>query len=365
MILEIIRAFSFIFIAEMGDKTQILAMAFATKYDVKKVLLGIFLGAFFNHGIAVLLGSIFSNLVSDNIISVFAGLAFISFGLWSLKMNETAKDKEKKAKFGPVFTVALAFFIGELGDKTQLTAIALAASSTYPLFILIGTVLGMVVTGALGIYIGIKLGSKIPEFYIKLGAALIFLTFGFLKLFSSLNEDLNKIYYIIPFVLIVLVLAYLILKPTLSLRKLGVKSLMQKTAEELHFYYNDIAGRLEDICLGESVCGVCLGKNCLVGYTKMIIEKTKNGEEINLEYIENLSNQKNFSRELVIESLRITIQMIKEDPNNIKYIPLHLARNNFETILLGTYIKEFDNYEIYLNNLTKIDKIIAKRIKIN
>ncbi len=362
MFYEIIRAFGIIFIAEMGDKSQILAMAFAAKYDIKKVLLGIFLGAFLNHAIAVSLGSLFSNIIPVDIISIIAGFAFILFALWSLKLNSDDDSVKKKAKYGPVITVALAFFIGELGDKTQLAAITLSASSQYPLYILIGTVSGMFVTGALAIYVGIKLGSKIPDFFMKLGAASMFFIFGFIKLYSNLPNEFNKLYITIPFTIIILILGYIIFKPSIELRKQGTLTKIQRTAKELHGYYHDISIRLEDICLGTDVCGVCSGSDCLVGYTKSIIRKSIKGEEIDLNYFEILNNEKIFDKDKIVESLVLTLNLLLEDPCKEDYIGIHQARNNFETILLGTYIKEFINFEEYIKKIEKLDKSLAKKL---
>jgi putative Ca2+/H+ antiporter (TMEM165/GDT1 family) len=173
MIQEMVKALMLIFVAEMGDKTQILAMAFATRFPVRKVLIGIGLGAFLNHSLAVVLGSYLSRLVPINTIQMIAGAAFVGFALWTLKHDKEEDEEEPSFKFGPVATVSLAFFLGELGDKTQLTAITLAADAKYPLMILAGTVSGMIATGALGIIIGKKLGDKIPELGIKLLAASI------------------------------------------------------------------------------------------------------------------------------------------------------------------------------------------------
>jgi putative Ca2+/H+ antiporter (TMEM165/GDT1 family) len=365
MITEVLRAFAFIFLAEMGDKTQILAMTFATKYDVKKVLIGIFLGAFLNHGIAVLLGSAFGTIIPANTMQIVAGFAFVLFALWSLKFSEESEtDTTKKMKYGPIITVALAFFIGELGDKTQLTAITLAASSLYPAFILIGTVLGMVFTGGLGIYVGIKLGNKIPEFYMKCGAALIFFMFGFTKLYQSLPSQFTTVFYGISFVLLFMVIGYLILKPTLELRKNNHITYLQKVSEELSIYYRVISDNLESICLGETVCGKCEGMNCLVGYTKSVIRKASKNEPIDLSYFENMNNQKSFDTVKVMESLKLTIYQLKDDPTNSKYESIHQVRKNLEMILLNTNIAHFQNYEQYKNELYKIDKSIFKKMNL-
>ena len=167
MINELIRAFFLIFAAEMGDKTQIIAMTFATQYKVKEVLMGVFLGVFLNHGLAILLGRYISKLIPMNWIQLIAGFMFVIFGLLALR-EEDVEDTKNKKSFGPIFTVALAFFVGELGDKTQLTAMTLSAEGNYPFFILIGTTLGMMATSGLGIYVGSKIGEKISDIFIKI-----------------------------------------------------------------------------------------------------------------------------------------------------------------------------------------------------
>ncbi len=92
-------------------------------------------------------------------IQLIAGIMFVIFGLIALREEELEDEKNKKS-YGPIITVAIAFFVGELGDKTQLTAMTLSAEGNYPLFILLGTTLGMIGTSGLGIYIGSRLGEK-------------------------------------------------------------------------------------------------------------------------------------------------------------------------------------------------------------
>src|SRR6056297_2623886 len=194
MLQEILKAFMFIFVAEMGDKTQILAMAFATKYPVKKVLLGIFIGSFLNHALAVYLGNLLSKFIPISALQIIAGFAFVGFALWTLLADDDDDNNENaRMRFGPVLTVSLAFFLGELGDKTQLAAITLSTEALYPLAILCGTVSGMVFTGSIGIFIGKKLGEKIPEIAIKLFAAGVFMFFGLIKLFQTLPDQFLRV----------------------------------------------------------------------------------------------------------------------------------------------------------------------------
>jgi len=126
MISELIKAFILIFIAEMGDKTQILAIAFATKYPVKKILIGVFVGSLLNHGLAVIFGYYLGSVIDFGIVKVVTGIAFVIFALWTLRIDEDEFEKPSKYRFGAVLTVSIAFFLGELGDKTQLAAVALA-----------------------------------------------------------------------------------------------------------------------------------------------------------------------------------------------------------------------------------------------
>ena len=160
MLQELVTSCFLIVAAEMGDKSQILAMTFATKYSIRQVMLGVSIGALLNHGIAVALGSSLPKLISLDLVRIFAGIAFIAFALFSLAHTEDddLEDTETN-RFGPVITVATTFFIGELGDKTQLAAITLSSSAEHPLLVLAGTVSGMIITSAIGIIIGSRMGA--------------------------------------------------------------------------------------------------------------------------------------------------------------------------------------------------------------
>jgi putative Ca2+/H+ antiporter (TMEM165/GDT1 family) len=169
-------------LAEMGDKTQLLAMAFASKYKASKVLIGVFIATVLNHGLAVAAGNYITRWEGAQVwIQGIAALSFIFFGLWTIRGDKLDGEDKKKSKFGPVVTVAIAFFIAELGDKTQLATIALAAKfPTSPAAILIGTTTGMIIADGIGIIIGVVMGKKIPERTVKLISAAAFILFGFI-----------------------------------------------------------------------------------------------------------------------------------------------------------------------------------------
>lgn len=357
---ELFRALLLIFVAEMGDKTQILAMAFATKYKIKQVVLGILIGSFLNHALAVLLGANLYKIIPISALGIIAGFSFLLFGLWNLKMDDEDESKSKTF-FGPISTVALAFFIGELGDKTQLTAIILATDAVNPVFILIGTVSGMVLTGLLGIFVGIKLGNKVDEFYIKIVASTVFFVFGYIKLIGSLPTTYLSVFNITFVTLILLFMSYVLLKPTVALRRLGRSTEYQRTATRLHNFYNTMYNTLEDICLGENHCGVCGGTNCLIGFNKKVIEDAKNGLEINTEFIENKLT-KNFSRSKVLEALKDTIELLKDSFELPSMKQVHSIRKNFELIMYKETI-DANTYKEYIDKLTIIDSNLVQLLK--
>jgi putative Ca2+/H+ antiporter (TMEM165/GDT1 family) len=184
--LAFLNALALVVIGEMGDKTQLLAMAMASKYKVKDVMLGVLLATILNHALAVLVGSYLSSVLPMALISIVAAVSFLAFGLWTLWGDTNDEDGKKQSKFGPIMTVAIAFFLAEMGDKTQLMTVALAAEYRQPLFILMGTTLGMLVADGIGVCFGAWICRHIPDVYIKWVAGLIFMLFGTLTLYNNI-----------------------------------------------------------------------------------------------------------------------------------------------------------------------------------
>ncbi len=180
-------------LAEMGDKTQLLAMAFATKYKALKVMTGVFIATVLNHALAVALGSVISRFDALNLwIQIIASASFLFFALWTIRGDKLDKEKEKKPRFGPIVTVSIAFFIAELGDKTQLATIALATKYPVdPVWVLAGTTLGMLIADGIGILIGVVLCKKIPEKIVKYISAAAFAVFGLIGCYQTLTERLK------------------------------------------------------------------------------------------------------------------------------------------------------------------------------
>ncbi|SDY56388.1 Putative Ca2+/H+ antiporter, TMEM165/GDT1 family [Proteiniborus ethanoligenes] len=365
MIQELVKAFFFIFVAEMGDKTQILAMTFATQYKVQKVLLGVLIGSALNHGIAIVLGSYLSTLVPLDKIQIIAGLMFIVFGLMALRSHDEEKEDNKRS-FGPVLTVALAFFLGELGDKTQLTAMTLAVDSEYPTFILLGAVLGMLATSGLGIFIGTIIGDKVPEFTIKVISSAIFIFFGTLKLFQTVPKEYISGFSIGIYFSFLTLLIYILLKPILKAKKEERRLPMQEIAATLYDQANEIKKAVEDICIGESICGECIGSRCLVGFAKRALKSAIEEETYILpsewEELPKI-NGKSFPQGKVVEALSLTLShLIKYGGNHDDNYVVNKARQALEIIAFGETIPFYGDVKNYFKEMKKRNEKLSSRI---
>ena len=171
-----------IFVAELGDKSQLMAMTFATRYRARDVILGITAATAIVHlasvGIGYFIGASFERYQGP--IAIAAGIAFLGFAAWTLRGDELTDEeaqKARKAKGSALLAVGLAFFLAELGDKTMLATITLAVRENW-FGTWIGSTVGMVAADALAIGVGALLGRKLPERVIKYGAAAAFAIFG-------------------------------------------------------------------------------------------------------------------------------------------------------------------------------------------
>jgi Ca2+/H+ antiporter, TMEM165/GDT1 family len=182
-----IASLLFVVLAEMGDKTQLLAMAFASRYRWQTVMWGVFVATLVNHLCAVLAGHYLTNVVPLHYIRIAAAASFILFGLWTLR-GDKLNDEDKRFNFSPFWTVAVAFFFAEMGDKTQLATVSLATKYANVVEVWLGTTSGMLIADAIGIIVGIVLGKNIPERAVKWFAALIFIAFGVIGLYGATPE---------------------------------------------------------------------------------------------------------------------------------------------------------------------------------
>lgn len=173
-----------IFIAEMGDKTQLLLVAMAGKYKVSHILIGTWLATILLNIMAVGVGAALSSYLDMRIIKLIAALAFFWFAYATLKGDSEDEDENvSKHNFGPVLAIFLSFFAGELGDKTQLSAITLAANYTQHSFInafsvFLGCTLGLIFADLIGLIVGAILKSKMPTGILNILSFMIFSVFG-------------------------------------------------------------------------------------------------------------------------------------------------------------------------------------------
>jgi Ca2+/H+ antiporter, TMEM165/GDT1 family len=173
----------FVVLAEMGDKTQLLAMAFAMRYKASIVLWGVLWATLLNHFLAVYLGNYLTNFIPIHYIQIAAAVSFILFGLWTIRGDEL-EGEDKRFNFSPFWTVAIAFFLAEMGDKTQLATVALAAKYQTIIPVWMGTTTGMIIADVIGIVVGIVLGKKVNAASVKWFAASIFILFGIIGLYQ-------------------------------------------------------------------------------------------------------------------------------------------------------------------------------------
>ncbi|EHB54900.1 protein of unknown function UPF0016 [Mycolicibacterium rhodesiae JS60] len=180
MLSALILSFAVIFVAELGDKSQLMAMTFALRHRWWVVLSGITVATTAVHLISVAVGHYLGAALPTHLLGILAGVAFVAFGLWTLRGDKLSDDEATRAQrtTAPAFfAVTSAFLLAELGDKTMLATITLAADHDW-IGVWIGSTIGMVAADALAIGVGALAGKHLPERSIQLAAAALFLVFG-------------------------------------------------------------------------------------------------------------------------------------------------------------------------------------------
>jgi putative Ca2+/H+ antiporter (TMEM165/GDT1 family) len=183
----IVSSFLLVAASEMGDKTQLLAFSLATRFRRPwAIMAGIFVATLLNHGLASTLGSWISSNVPQHVLAYILAATFIGFGLWTLKPDklEEAKGPER---FGAFATTVVLFFLAEMGDKTQLATVALAAQYKSVVLVTIGTTLGMLAADGLAVFLGERLAAKVQMKWIRWIAASLFFAFGGAALWSAMQ----------------------------------------------------------------------------------------------------------------------------------------------------------------------------------
>ena len=180
-------SFGVIFVAELGDKSQLMALAFATRYRALPVLIGITVATAVVHLVSVVVGALLGAALPSRPMNLLAGLAFLAFAAWTLRgdtLSEGDQARARRSGGGAVVAAGIAFFLAELGDKTMLATITLATREGL-LGTWLGSTLGMVAADGIAIVIGRQLGRHLPERAIRIGAAASFVIFGVLLLVEA------------------------------------------------------------------------------------------------------------------------------------------------------------------------------------
>lgn len=176
-----------IFAAELGDKTQLFVMGLAAKEKTRDVVLGMSIAILLLNLMAVYLGVMLSDFVSSEIICLVSGFGFLVFAYLSLFSDVEERKREKVRRFA-ILSIAMMFFMAELGDKTQLSVIALAAQKPQMrIWIFLGSTAGMLLADGVGIILGLKLGKRLPEKLFKRAAFAIFAIFGIMSIGESMD----------------------------------------------------------------------------------------------------------------------------------------------------------------------------------
>jgi putative Ca2+/H+ antiporter (TMEM165/GDT1 family) len=204
----LLLSFAVIFVAELGDKSQLMAMTFALRHRWWVVLGGITVATTAIHLISVAVGHYLGAALPTHVLGILAGVAFVLFGLWTLRGDRLSDDEATRAQrsSAPAFlAVTSAFLLAELGDKTMLATITLAADNDW-VGVWIGSTLGMVAADALAIVVGAMAGKHLPERLIQLAAAALFVVFGITMLIDGLFPAVSAIAMVAIAVGVVLVL---------------------------------------------------------------------------------------------------------------------------------------------------------------
>jgi Ca2+/H+ antiporter, TMEM165/GDT1 family len=174
-------SFFVIFVAELGDKSQLVALWFATRHRWWVVLAGVTVATLVVHLGSVFIGRVFDQLLPDRVLLIAVGISFFVFAAWSLR-GDTLDEKEEARRSVPLFgafgVIAISFFVSELGDKTQVATVVLAGDQASLVGVWMGSTFGMVAADALAIGVGIIAGKRLPQKYVAVGAAILFCIFG-------------------------------------------------------------------------------------------------------------------------------------------------------------------------------------------
>jgi Ca2+/H+ antiporter, TMEM165/GDT1 family len=175
-------------LAEIGDKTQLLAFILAAKFRKPwPIIWGILVATLFNHGFAGALGAWITTVLGPQTLRWILGVSFLGMAVWTLIPDKFDEKDAKLARFGVFGTTLIAFFLAEMGDKTQIATIALAAQFKAFIAVVAGTTLGMMIANVPAVLLGHRIADKMPVRLVHAIAAVIFAVLGIATL-SGMGE---------------------------------------------------------------------------------------------------------------------------------------------------------------------------------
>ena len=173
-------------LAEIGDKTQLLAFLLAARFRRPlPIVAGIFVATLLNHAFAAAVGALVSQLLGPSVMRWVLGLSFLGMAVWAMIPDEVDETEASLARFGVFFTTVLAFFVAEMGDKTQVATVALAARYHEIAAVVAGTTFGMMLANVPAVYFGERIAGRVPLKLVHGIAAVIFAVLGIATLMSG------------------------------------------------------------------------------------------------------------------------------------------------------------------------------------
>lgn len=173
-------------LAEIGDKTQLLAFLLAARFRRPlPIVFGIFVATIFNHAFAAAVGALVSELLGPNTMRWVLGLSFLGMAAWILVPDEIDDEETSLARHGVFLTTLIAFFVAEMGDKTQVATVALAARYESMAAVVAGTTFGMMLANVPAVYFGERIANRVPVKLVHGIAALIFAVLGIATLLGA------------------------------------------------------------------------------------------------------------------------------------------------------------------------------------
>lgn len=174
-------------LAEIGDKTQLLAIVLATRFKRRlPVVAGILAATLANHFLAALVGQQVASILEGNWFRYLIAASFVAMGFWTLIPDKLDEVTDKPARFGAFLTTTIAFFIVEMGDKTQIATVALGARFAEVGWVTAGTTFGMMIANVPAVLLGNELVKRVPMAAVRMAAALLFLAVGLWVLAQTL-----------------------------------------------------------------------------------------------------------------------------------------------------------------------------------